>query len=176
MRVEETVLLRRATRREEEVVERFLNIVKAPPRLYSGGIYVLDAPGGRFRDAFYIPERLRKLLGKGCPAYSAGLYIGMIGGGKLTPGLPLARALAPLCDAGLKCVKLTPRGEELFLYSRVVYGDNVTSWKPGIVLVLSSDGVPLGWGMGEMRRAGDPSRNLILKPIRDLGWYLRRGG
>ena len=179
MRAEEdrvAVLLRRARPGEEAVVERFLGLVGVRGNPFRGGIYVLDIKGASYMDAFYIPEALRSLIGEGIPAYSGGLYLGSIEGGRLNPGLPLARALAPLCGAGAKCVRLTPRGEQLFLYGRVVEGHNIVDWKPGYVIVLGSDGEAIGWGYGDMRRAGDPSRNLILKPIKDLGWYLRRGG
>jgi len=177
MRAEkDKVMLRRATDREEEAVSRFLRLVGVKVNPFRGGIYVVDIAGARYRDAFYIPARLRPLIGGGMPAYSGGLYLGSIEGGRLDPGLPLARALAPLCGAGAKCVRLTPRGEQLFLYGKIVEGANIVDWKPGYVIVLSPDGEAIGWGYGDMRRAGDPSRNLILKPLKDLGWYLRRGG
>ncbi len=173
---EDVVRLRPAAHEEEAIIAKFLRLVGVAVNPFKGGIYILDIEGARYRDAFYLPVKLRSLVGRGVAAYSGGLYLGSIEDRRLKPGLPLARALKPLCSVAAKCVKLTPRGEQLFLYGRTVEGYNIVGWKPGYVIVLAPDGEAIGWGYGDMRRAGDPSRNLILKPLKDLGWYLRRGG
>ncbi|BAA79481.2 hypothetical protein APE_0516.1 [Aeropyrum pernix K1] len=162
--------LRPPTPREERLVEGFLRAIGFKVNPYAEGMTVLD-PGGKFKEVFYLPWGLRRAVERLPLHYSAGLNLGSIGERGFRPSLHLARELAPLCGSPVKCIRLSPRGEKLFLYSRDVYGDNIASHTSGAALVVGSNGQPLGWGVG-LSRDG----LLIVKPLRDLGWYLRRGG
>ncbi len=172
MRYKEVVVtvMREPKPSERRLIDAFFTSVGFAQNPYSSGLKILD-PGGPFREAFYIPPEARQSVSRLPFLYSAGLNLGMLEAGRFTPSLHLARELSPLCGRPVRCSKLSPKGEQLFLYGREVYGSNVISFSRGVVLVVGASGGPLGWGEGWMV-GGVPH----IKPIRDLGWYLRRGG
>lgn len=166
------VWIRKPKLGEVRAVKNFLAGIGLRPNTYIERLWILD-PGGEFVEAFMLTPEIERLLsdsGLGS-VYSAGLNLGLIGKAGFTPSLHLARELSPLCGKPVRCAVLTPRGEKLFLYGREVYGNNVVVAGSGVSLVVSASGQPLGWGLASYR-AGAPR----VKPIRDLGWYLRRGG
>jgi 60S ribosome subunit biogenesis protein NIP7 len=69
-------------------------------------------------------------------------------------------------------VVVNRRSERVFLYGRDVLPEGIVEIKPsncgGMLVVLSEDREPLGWGRVVKRRR-------IVKNIIDLGWYLRSG-
>ena len=166
------VAVRRLTRREVEVLDGFLKHIGLNNSYNYDSMVVLEVEGGGYFEIFYIEPRLYKLAIKLGAMYSGGLNLGYIDKEGFVPSLHLAREVAPLCKTGmLKCSILAPRGEALFLYGKIVYEENIVKWVKGIVLVVGVDFEPLGWGFGE-----EVGERRIIRPIKDLGWYLRRGG
>ncbi|MCE4611531.1 MAG: hypothetical protein F7B17_06145 [Desulfurococcales archaeon] len=166
------VAVRRLSREEAMIISGFFRGIGLEDPYDYNNMVVLEVEGGGYYEVFYIEPRLNRLAMKIGALYSGGLNIGYISGQALIPSLHLARDLAPLCRTGkLKCSILTPRGEALFLYGRIVYEENVVKWVEGVSLVVGIDYEPLGWGFGEEAR-----EKRIIRPIKDLGWYLRRGG
>jgi 60S ribosome subunit biogenesis protein NIP7 len=166
------VRIREASRRELELVEAFLRSIGLKGGLGGGKIVVLEVEGGPYVELFYMDARVAGIALRLGAAYSGGLNLGTMSDGVFKPSLHLARELAPLCKGGIaKCAVVSPRGEALFLYGKPVYEENIVKWVKGIALVVGADMEPLGWGVG-VERGG----KRIIRPIRDLGWYLRRGG
>lgn len=132
---------------------------------------VLEVPRARYKDVFDVPVEIAELLDKLQTHYAAGLYLGYIEGDKFKPSLPLARKLSKLCNTRLKCIVLDWEGEKRFLYGRMVRGAHIIAWVEGLTVVLNPIGEPLGWAMGVTR-----GNERVVKPVWDLGWYLRRGG
>ena len=128
----------------------------------------LEIPGSTYNDVFDVPIGVARLLGGLDGLYSTGYYIGYIDRGSFKPSLPLAHRLSRLCGHVIKCIKLSSDGEKFFLYGRRVLAANVIEWSPGLRIVVNAGGEALGWGVGV---SGG-----MVEPLRDLGWYLRRGG
>ena len=166
------IIIRRLSREEAESIADFLKQIGLTNPYNYDSIVALEVEGGNYYEIFYMEPRLHKLAVKLGAMYSGGLNIGYIDREGFVPSLHLAREVASLCRiGGLKCSILAPRGEALFLYGKVVYEENIVKWVKGIALVVGVDYEPLGWGLGE-----EVSEKRIIRPIKDLGWYLRRGG
>ena len=168
------VASRPASKKELEGLEKFLQLIGASSLFDSKYIIALDVEEGDYVELFYIDSRLYKVVVSLGAMYSGGLNLGLVDrrSGTFKPSLHLARELALLCRGFIiKCSVLTPRGEALFLYGKSVYEENIVRWVRGVSLVVGVDYEPLGWGLGEEVRD-----ERIIKPIRDLGWYLRKGG
>ncbi len=144
-------------------------------------LLALDVPGGSHIDIFKPPPSVRRFLilnrSTGITPYSLGLYIGFTSRrGGFVPSLPLAHELAPYCVSGnlSRCVYLPPGLEAKFLYGKkIILKDNIDS---GLVLVLNTLREALGWAVVESLNNKYGERKRLLRPVRDLGWYLRRGG
>jgi len=158
-------------REELEVLREFASSLGLTLELIASNPMALEVPGARYIDVFDVPTGIAELLGYFEGHYAAGLYIGYIEGGRFKPSLPLARRLSSLCGVKLRCIVLDEEGEKRFLYGRTVRGGRVVEWVEGLTVVLNRLGEPLGWGLG-LLRGGER----IVKPVWDLGWYLRRGG
>ncbi len=168
------VTARPASREELESLEGFLRLIGAGSVFRGDLIIALDVEEGDYVELFYIESRLHRLVLSLGAMYSGGLNLGLVdkNNGGFKPSLHLARELAPLCHGGvIKCSVLSPRGEALFLYGKTVYENNIVKWVKGVSLIVGVDYEPLGWGLGD--EVGDER---VIKPIRDLGWYLRKGG
>lgn len=156
---------------ELRVIERFMkklgiNLGEPPENLMA-----LETPKARYVDVFSVPEGVKELLKHFQAHYSAGLYLGYIEKGRFKPGLPLARKLAGNCGKTIKCIKLDEEGEKRFLYRRIVKQENIIEWHEGVTVVVNRQGEPIGWGRGVVEGGAK-----TVKPLKDLGWYLRRGG
>ena len=179
MQAEEAPRIRRALPREESLVVKFCREIGAHSSSCKWRIYVLEVPGGRFMDVFHLPPEVEEILARllGGVAYSAGLYLGKISPEGFTPSLPLAHELARWCGE-LNCCILTSNGEKRFLYGRTVPASLVASihmrGTSRKCLVVNARGEALGWG--ELAKSSKGRRTLAVRPVWDLGWYLRRGG
>ena len=143
-------------------------------------IYILEVPGGPYVEAFSPPPTVAKAAHElfNNVVYSIGGYLGNIDRKThhFNPSLPLAHRLARLCGS-IRCCALDSRGERKFLYGKPVAGEYVVSspCTPGPCVVVNRIGEALGWGSIRVKskRRCTP---LTLQPVKDLGWYLRRGG
>ncbi len=151
----------------EEFMKKLGTNLEEPPE----NLMALETPKARYIDVFSVPEGVRELLKHFQTHYSAGLYLGYIEKGRFKPGLPLARKLALDCNRKIKCIKLDDEGEKRFLYRRAVKQENIIEWHEGVTVVVNKQGEPLGWGKGVVEEGVR-----AVKPLKDLGWYLRRGG
>ncbi len=131
----------------------------------------LEVGGARYHDVFDVPIHVARVLGRVGWLYSAGLYLGTIDRSGFIPSLPLAHRLSRLCSHLIPCVRVTWEGEKFFLYGRRVLEENIEVWSPGLRIVVNPLGEAIGWGLGAERGG-----SRMIEPIKDLGWYLRRGG
>ncbi len=168
------VSIRRLSEEELSIVSRFFESIGLSADIFPGeSLVALDIEGGGYSDIFYLPSPIRGLIGRlGLKAlYSAGLHIGSLYRGlkpRLSPSLHLARELGYLCiGRAVRCSIISEKGETHFLYGKNVYRDNIIEASEGLSIVINASGEPLGWAQVSKDS---------LKPIRDLGWYLRRGG
>ncbi len=175
-------MLRPASGKEIEIIK---NIIYGELQLrgvdLTSDLLVLDVPGGSHIDIFKPPPSVKRFLSLnlsvGLTPYSLGLYIGFIARrGVFVPSLPLAHELAPYCASGnlARCVYLPPGLEAKFLYGKkIILKDNISD---GLVLVLNTLREALGWAVVESLNNKYGGQKRLLRPVRDLGWYLRRGG
>jgi len=169
------VRVRRASPGELRLIARFLSSIGLGEGFLRGGysrVLVLEVERGPYREVFLLDTRLADVAEALGAFYSGGLNLGIIDREGFKPSLHLARILAPLCRGSvIKCSVVNPRGAELFLYGREVFEENIVRWVRGVSLVVGVDVEPLGWGLGVEERG-----MRVIKPLKDLGWYLRRGG
>ncbi|MEM0366491.1 MAG: hypothetical protein QXJ70_05485 [Acidilobaceae archaeon] len=164
--------LRELRDEEYRVLEEFAEKLGLKLSDIASNPMALEVPRAKYIDLFDVPAEIQLILRYFDTHYSAGLYIGYIEGNMLKPGLQLARKLAVKCSREIKCIKLTWSGEKKFLYGRIVRGEeDIIEWVEGLRVVINPLGEPLGWGEGI-----EKANIKIVKPVRDLGWYLRRGG
>lgn len=166
--------LRRVTERELETIISFLKRLGAPTIKFN--LYALEVPGGAYLDVFDVPFQTERVLEGIKSAYAAGFYIGSIGPeDSFKPSLPLAQRLARLCETSVTCIRLDMRGSKLFLYGKVVPEEHIVEFNENVTAVLDPLGEALGWGQGRYVELKN-RRTKEVKPVKDLGWYLRRGG
>jgi len=163
--------LRKPTREEYRILNTFALSQGIELEAMAHNPMVLEVAGDRYNDVFDIPIPVARLLGKTRSLYSAGYYIGYIEDSTFNPGIPLSHRLSRLCGLAIQCIRLGSGGERHFLYGKIVYGENILEWYPGLRVVVNEWMEALGWGVGVRRR-----NRLIVEPFKDLGWYLRRGG
>jgi 60S ribosome subunit biogenesis protein NIP7 len=168
--------LRPLTREEYRLIEAFASSLGVGMGAVAANPLALVVPGARYFDVFDAPLTVLKSLGAaGESLYAAGFYLGYIEGYSFTPSLPLGQRMSRLCGHSIDCIVLDGEGERFFLYGRRVYGDHVVEWLPGFRLVVNTEGEFLGWGNGVSAEKGGVSFKIV-EPVKDLGWYLRRGG
>ncbi len=167
--------LRPASGEEVRVMSSFASSIGTSLESVAANPYVLEIPGASYRDVFDLPELLVRVIESFGPLYSAGYYVGSIVGSYFSPGLPLSQRLARLCSLGVKCIVLDNRGARAFLYGQQVSEEHVLRFSEGISVVVDSQGEALGWGVGKKVRLKTKAQALV-EPVKDLGWYLRRGG
>jgi len=133
----------------------------------------LKINGEKYNDVFDLPIQLEGIINSFESIYTTGFYLGYIKNSKFYPGLTLLRRVSRLCNNEIDCIKLNKKGEKQFLYGKEVK-DNIISFKIGLSVVLNEIDEPIGWGIGKVinRKKGIK----IVEPVKDLGWYLRRGG
>ncbi len=175
--------IRKATTGEKSLIDIFCKriSVKTPKYLCYRTLYVLDLPSAKFKDVFDPSEKIIDFLEKHLDwkAYTIGTYIGLIGRKGFEPSLLLAHKLSRKCMNPVNCVIINEQGEKYFLYGRNVYQNNIVSYKKkGLVLVTNELREALGWGILEVEKRDNTNYGdrLVLRPVKDLGWYLRRGG
>jgi len=136
---------------------------------------LLELPNASYHDVFEVPEWYEELSPVTLNVYSAGDYLGLLARARsgyiFKPGLPLAHRLAGLCNTSIKCHVVDERGEKVFLYGKPVDLSHVISLGRGVTVVINRVGEALGWG-----RLKAIKGKMVLEPLADLGWYLRRGG
>lgn len=163
--------LRPLTVNEQRVLERFFSKLALQWRKIILNPMALDIPGALYTDIFDVPDWVLDLMNALPSHYSAGLYIGYIEGNRFKPSLPLARTLSPMCGEALRCAIVNEDGEKRFLYGRQLDESHLITWVKGLTIVVNEFKEPLGWGLGLVR-----GKRKVIKPVWDLGWYLRRGG
>ncbi len=160
---------------EARAIARFAESIGVRPVSVAANPYVLEVPGASYKDIFDVPGLLARVLPALGSLYLAGYYVGSMEGDEFRPGLPLAQRLARLCDLGARCIVLDARGVRAFLYGNEVQGEHVLSFAEGLSIVVDPHGEALGWGVGRKVRLKTKAQALV-EPVKDLGWYLRRGG
>ena len=121
------------------------------------------------RKYFFVKDELKALKNKiDLEPFSAGLPIGELKDNKFVPSLAL---LDTLCKYSDNKVYLNKKGQEMFLYGRDVFEENIIkgSKKDGVVLVQNENDENLGYGELIIK-----SKKKLLKNILDKGDYLRR--
>lgn len=137
--------------------------------------YYLEVPDGNYYDIFDVTSRVEEAVSRLPSLYSVGLYLGYIDKEGFHPGLPLAQRLASKCFVSTDCTVLDEYGAKVFLYGKEVTEEHIVKFKEGVSVVLDTSLEPLGWGFGSYIRL--KSRRVTrVEPVKDLGWYLRRGG
>ncbi|MCE4612491.1 MAG: hypothetical protein F7C07_01475 [Desulfurococcales archaeon] len=168
--------LRNLTRREYRLLEAFASSLGVSVRAIALNPMALVVPGARYFDVFDVPLKILQSLGVvGGSVYAAGFYIGYIEEFSFTPSLALSQRLSRLCGHGVDCIVVDSEGERFFLYGRRVHEDHLVKWLPGLRPVVNEAGEALGWGSGAVVESRGISFKIV-EPVKDLGWYLRRGG
>ena len=167
--------LRRPTEGELAAIEGFARQLGAPLAALASKPYVLEVPGARYHDVFDVPEGAEAVIKRLPSAYSAGYYIGSLEGARFVPGLPLAQRLQRLCGAAIECIVLDSRGAKAFLYGKPVEEQNILEFHEGVKVVLDPLREAIGWGVGVKVTLKNVTTRRV-DPVKDLGWYLRRGG
>ncbi|MEM1927941.1 MAG: hypothetical protein QXS85_04325 [Acidilobaceae archaeon] len=163
--------MRRLKSGERRALERFLSSMGLSLEEVAANPMALEVPGARYVELFDVPEWALEVLELLPSHYAAGLYLGYVEKGRFKPGLPLARRLSELCGERVKCIVVNEAGEKRFLYGRTLRERHLVEWARGVAVVVNARGEPLGWARG-VEKSGER----MATPIRDLGWYLRRGG
>jgi ribosome biogenesis protein Nip4 len=183
MPAEKTPRLRTATVIEENIIKSFCNSIGAEKWVCYSKLLLLEIPGGTYYDVFDPPARVERFLEEvlSYRAYAIGMYLGILDVKRrqFKPSLVLAHRLAPYCKE-VSCCVLDSRGERFFLYNKPVREDHIIKCadpgRGGIRLVVNHRGEALGWGIVASDKSIKRRSKPILKPVIDLGWYLRRGG
>jgi len=121
------------------------------------------------RKYFFVKDELKALKDKiDLEPFSVGLLIGELKDNKFVPSLALLDILCKYSDTK---VYLNKKGQEMFLYGRDVFEENIIkgSKKDGVVLVQNENDENLGYGELIIK-----SKKKLLKNILDKGDYLRR--
>ena len=121
------------------------------------------------RKYFFIGKELKELKQKiDLEPFSIGTPLGELVNNKFVPSLALLDILCKYSDSK---VVLNKKGQEMFLYGRDVFEDNITKGKDlgGFVLVLNELNECLGYGEIVIKK----NKKLLLN-ILDKGDYLRR--
>jgi ribosome biogenesis protein Nip4 len=163
--------LRKLLEREAKILEAFALERGLKLADIASNPMALQVPKAKYIDIFDVPRDLVEVLEQLESHYASGMYLGYIEDDKFKPSLPLARKLSKLCGEKLCCATLDWEGEKRFLYGRTVRGDHIVEWCEGLTIVVNPLGEPLGWGLGVVMEG-----ERLVKPVWDLGWYLRRGG
>ncbi|AFZ71165.1 protein involved in ribosomal biogenesis, contains PUA domain [Caldisphaera lagunensis DSM 15908] len=165
--------LEKLSKQELNVIKKFLDEIGVKLYSIASNPMKLVVENAFYNDIFDIPIQLKELVLNLDSIYSSGFYLGYIKKEKFYPGLPLLRRISRLCYE-INCIKLNEFGEKLFLYGKRVENDNIILFKEGFCLVLNQQNEPLGWGIGKVINVHKEIK--IVEPVKDLGWYLRRGG
>ncbi len=147
-----------------------------------GEMYVAS---NRWAEVYLVPPEQVELVGllamsTGLHPYSAGLFLGYLEGGEYKPSLPLAHLVARHAERGL--ITVSEKAAKLFLYGRDLFSGSITSYRGplergGLVVVLNPRGEALGYGVVVAAPHEWSSESVVaVRNVRDLGWYLRRGG
>ncbi|MEB3756842.1 MAG: hypothetical protein GSR79_08320 [Desulfurococcales archaeon] len=135
--------------------------------------------GGPYVEAYSISpsleKRVKKLLTEKINPYSVGLHVATIKKREIKPSLDLARYIARQCKPdNYKHTIVSSRGEQIFLYGRDVFKENIIEApeNEGLLIVLNAEKEPLGWGY--LKRLN--GKELLIENIKDVGWYVRSGG
>ncbi|MEB3760405.1 MAG: hypothetical protein GSR81_06110 [Desulfurococcales archaeon] len=179
MQVKKEKMIRKASSSEKMIIDGFCSSIGVEPSRCYSHLYVLDIPRAPFKDVFDPSPSVLLFLKDHLEwnAYSIGFYLGILGKNKFEPSLLLAHKLVRFCPENINCVTLNPEGEKYFLYGRPVFGENIVSYNSlGPVLVENTLREALGWGRLVSEDNTKYGRRLVLRPVKDLGWYLRKGG
>ncbi len=172
---EAVVRLERLSAREKAVIIAFLESLRCPGLLDVDRLYALRVRGGKYYNVFEVDPSLLQVTALTARApYSLGFNAGTLDARSLSfrPSLPLALRACRLCRAGvIECHVLDDRGAAVFTYGKNVWPEHVLAAGKGLKPVISRRGDCLGWGI-----LMSHNTNKYLHPLRDLGWYLRRGG
>mgnify|MGYP001770649168 CR=1 FL=1 len=167
--------LRRPTEGELAAIEEFARQLGVPLAALASKPYVLEVPGAKYHDVFDVPEGAEAVVKRLSSAYSAGYYIGSLQGERFVPGLPLALRLQRLCGVSMECIVVDTRGAKVFLYGMPVEDQHILKFYEGVRVVLDPLGEAIGWGVGVKVTLKNVTTRRV-DPVKDLGWYLRRGG
>ncbi|MFW9922129.1 MAG: PUA domain-containing protein [Candidatus Thorarchaeota archaeon] len=138
---------------------------------------------GKWREIFLVNKETYDLFTTESllPPYSIGLGFGEFKGNNLLLGLG---GLYLLSEITKKKITISEDAEQLFLYSRNIFGDSIIectgSYEKGVkVLVVNQKKDVLGIGKFEIDsdeiKNPENKQREIVKNLIDLGWYLRKG-
>jgi len=167
--------LRALSDAELRLIEEFARSIGVKPRAVALNPHALEVPGGAYLDVFDLPTALIRIIEDLRFVYAGGYYVGSLAKSKFVPGLPLAQRLSRLCGLGLRCILLDLYGAKRFLYGERVTNEHVVRFSEGLAVVVDSQGEAIGWGIGRRVRL-KTKVEVRVEPVKDLGWYLRRGG
>ncbi len=178
--------IRKLNKKEKDLIINYLfsiNLEFKKINCIIHNLIVLEISGGSHKDVFLPSKTQLDFLLKYNfieKIYSLGLYFGLIGRSGFEPSLPLAREFAPLCskECSLNCIFLSENSMKKFLYGKqvLIRESDLSCVESGNVLVVSHAREPLGWGVVRRLQNKYGHSGLLLTPVKDLGWYLRRGG
>lgn len=156
-------------------LREFADSLNLPMPAIAARPYYLEVPDGNYYDIFDVTGSVEEAVGRLPSLYSVGFYLGYIDREGFHPGLTLAQRLASKCFVSMDCIVLDEYGTKVFLYGKEVAEEHIVKFKEGLSVVLDSSLEPLGWGIGSYIRLKS-RRATKVEPVKDLGWYLRRGG
>jgi ribosome biogenesis protein Nip4 len=134
---------------------------------------------GNFTEVFLIDPSSEDLIGSiDKYPYSAGLFAGKITGKEIKPSLQLLKNIKKFKNS----VVVEPKAEQRFLFGKDIQSKEVV-WASELlgdetVVVCNEAGEPLGYGKALtnssiIKKLG---KEIVVKNLDDLGWYLRQGG
>ncbi|MCE4623986.1 MAG: hypothetical protein F7B11_04475 [Caldisphaeraceae archaeon] len=157
-------------KRDLKRVEGFAKALGIPLSSFLSNPVFLSRNGRK--DVFDLPLFPKLVVKK--YLYSLGFYVGYIKDKVFYPSLMLSKRLSRLCFLGI-CNRVDDFGEKVFLYNRRVFEEHIVEFRKGISIVVNERGEPLGWGVGKAIYVKNKEIKVV-DPLKDLGWYLRRGG
>ncbi len=172
MRVEEEVC--RYRRGGYELLASFLSRYVGDSQRVLRGLEVVMVEHEAGAELLLVPSRVYRLLGGLCSlVYTAGLHAASLRRGRLLPTLSLGQLVE---HAIVECYVVLPER----LVAKLTYGRSIIVEPRGLrhrlrdacnpVAVLAENGRFVAWARVE--RQAD---KLLIKPLVDVGWYLRSG-
>ncbi|MDP8002618.1 MAG: NIP7 pre-PUA domain-containing protein [Caldisphaera sp.] len=173
MQAKEAPRLRDLSEKELHIIKEFTDSLGIKIESILNNPKILIVKGAKFNDVFDFPIYFNGLIDDIKSIYSGGYYLGYIKKEKFHPGIPLANRISRLCKI-IDCIIIDDTGEKIFLYGKNVNQNHLIKFSKGLKVVVNANYESLGWGIGKVINGKKEIK--IVEPLKDLGWYLRRGG